>query len=902
MKLFISILIMASTSLLFASSSQKREKASSSIQNEAPSEKELTISGKPQLFTFPDGATLIVEEDHSAPVVSVQAWCNTGSIHEGTLLGAGLSHILEHMLFKGTKTRAPGVIAQQVQDQGGYINAYTSYDRTVYWIDMPSAGVSDAVDILADVMLNATLPLEEYEKEQEVIRREFAMGYDNPDRMSTELLFRTAFHVSPFREPVIGHLDIYNKLTRNDVMAYYKRRYVPNNLCFVVVGDVNAEKIRKQLGDFLEKYPRQALEPVLVKEEPPQLGKMTGRETFPTELSRLNMAWKAPGVTSPDAPAVEILASILGSGNSSILNQEVREKRELVHQIGAGFEPLTQQEGLFYVGAITDPGKRHAAEEAILEQVNLLLAHGVTSEQLVKAKKGILSGHLHALTTMRGRASDYGSSWLETGNPDFGKKYLEAINRVTLEDITRVSAKYLTEDGLTIASLDPLSSNAKDPSKKKDGDSRDGASKKNEQTVQRNVQKFVLPNGLRLLIGEDHRLPLVSMVATFRGGLLTENAQDNGLTHLMATTITKGTASKTAEQIAQTIEQVGGSIGADSSSNSFTVSVEVMKPDFSLGLDLLADVLTKATFPKEEVDREKLTQLAAIKEEDDQMTTTARNLLKKKLFGTHPYALRTMGTPESVISLTPELIQSVYKQFAVGSNGVLAIFGDVNAKEVLAMVTQAFAAMPAGALALQSPLIPQELTTSEVAQATQPKQQAVIMKGFLGASVTNPDRTALELLQTACSDLGSRFFNRIREKQGLAYFVGASNSMGLAPGAFVFYLGTDPQKVDLARHEFDDEINKLAADGLTQEELDRAKKKLLGAEAIQNQSNAFLAAQCASDELMGLGFDDYQHRFAAINAVSLDAIRNVTRKYLAVPGSVETIVAPAGNIRPTDRI
>ena len=137
---------------------------------------------KTQVFTFPNGLTLIVEENHSAPVASVQAWCKTGSIHEGKWLGAGLSHILEHMLFKGTTSRAPGVIARQVQDAGGYINAYTSNDRTVYWIDVPAKGAASAVDILADAMMNATLHEAEYDKEQEVIRREFAMGYDNPDR------------------------------------------------------------------------------------------------------------------------------------------------------------------------------------------------------------------------------------------------------------------------------------------------------------------------------------------------------------------------------------------------------------------------------------------------------------------------------------------------------------------------------------------------------------------------------------------------------------------------------------------------------------------------------------------------------------------------------------------------
>src|SRR4029453_9314035 len=195
-----------------------------------------------QKWILPNGLTVVVQEDRSAPVASVQAWCATGSIDEDQHLGAGLSHILEHMLFKGTKSRSTNEIAQKIQDVGGYINAYTSVDRTVYWIDVPKDGGTTALDILADAMMNSTLPPAEYQKEQEVIRREFAMGMDDPDRMASLLLFATAYHRHPFRFPVIGELEIYNQLTQEQVMQYYKTRYVPNNLTFVVVGGGNAEK------------------------------------------------------------------------------------------------------------------------------------------------------------------------------------------------------------------------------------------------------------------------------------------------------------------------------------------------------------------------------------------------------------------------------------------------------------------------------------------------------------------------------------------------------------------------------------------------------------------------------------------------------------------------------------
>lgn len=836
------------------------------------------LPGSPQLFILPNGATLLVEEDHNAPVVSVQAWCATGSVHEAAHLGAGLSHILEHMIFKGTTHRPPGAIACEVQEEGGYINAYTSFDRTVFWIDVPSRGAAKALDILVDAMMNANFPAEEYEKEQEVIRREFAMMEDDPDRKSTELLFKTAFQVSPFRHPVIGYLDVFNQLSRQDVIDYYKKRYVPNNLCFVVVGDVKAEEVHQQIVVLLKDSPRQALEPVFIEQEPPSVGVRLARETFPTELSRLNIAWKAPGLTSPDAPAVEVLAMVLGGGNSSLLNQEVHEKKALVHHIGAGLYTLNAHEGMLYVGAVADPEKRDQAEAAIFQEVKKVIQKGVTRAQLEKVKKGILSDHLHGLATMRGKASDYGSSWLCTGNPHFGKEYLAAINRVTLKDIHRVAAKYLVREGLTITSLDP-----KQVSLKAD-------SQKESQRREREVQKFVLPNGLRLLVCEDSRLPLVSMIALFRGGLLAEDSSNNGLTDLLASTITKGTKKRTAENIAQTIEQVGGSIGASAGNNSFSVFVDVMKSDFALGLDLLAEVLTEATFPASEVEREKFSQLAAIKAEEDQLLSKGRHLLYQKLFGSHPYARRLLGTVETVPKLNSAQLQALYQQGAVGQNGALAIFGDVKAKEVIKAVEKAFQKMPFGALMLQSPLAPKPLVKPLYEEVAEKKEQAIVLKGFLTASVTSPDRPALEILNAACNDLGSRFFNRLREQEALAYYVGASNFVGLAPGAFVFYLGTDPQKLSKARTLFEKEIRTLTEQGLTQEELNRAKKKIIGADAIAIQSNGSFASYCVSSELMGLGFDHYRRHEAEIEKVTLDQLNATIKKYLKVSGSAEVVV------------
>ncbi len=628
----------------------------------APAHLQATAAGTSPAITFPptsadkwvlpNGLTVIVQEDHSAPVASVQAWCATGSIDEAAHLGGGTSHLLEHMLFKGTKTRPANAIAQAVQDVGGYINAYTSFDRTVYWIDVPKAGVSAALEILTDAMMNSTLPPEEYAKEQEVIRREFAMGFDDPDRVSGQLLFATAYHRHPYRLPVIGLLDVFNQLTQEQVMQYYKSRYVPNNLTFVIVGDVNAKEVQQKLAALFQDYPAKSLPPVFIPKEPPQLGLREAHQEFATELTRLSLAWHVPEVTHPDVPALDLLATILGDGRSSRLYRRVREEAELAFGVSA-FSYTPGEPGLFGVDATTEPEKRAATQELILKIIEDIKENGVAAEELAKAKKISLSHHLSSLTTMRGQASDLGSNWLLTRNLNFTRDYLEAVQRMTTDDLRRVARTYLTTANLTIVSLNPQGALAA------------GAAPSVARAAGE-IQKLTLSNGLRLLVREDARLPLISMTAIFRGGLLAETAATNGISQLMAKVLLKGTTSRTAEQIADTIEAVGGCIGSEAGNNSFNVSMEVTQPDLRLGGELLADILLNATMPEEVVAREKEVLLAQLKEENEHLTSVARNILRKALFAGHPYGLRGKGSEDAIPKLTQKDLLAFRDRYLVG--------------------------------------------------------------------------------------------------------------------------------------------------------------------------------------------------------------------------------------------
>jgi zinc protease len=401
---------------------------------------------------------------------------------------------------------------------------------------------------------------------------------------------------------------------------------------------------------------------------------------------------------------------------------------------------------------------------------------------------------------------------------------------------------------------------------------------------------------LRLLVREDPRLPLVAMGAVFRGGLLAENPQDNGITHLMAKVLLKGTKTRTAEQIANEIEAAGGSISSESGNNSFGVSVDVMKPDLKLGVNLLSDVLLNATMPEKAIAREKEIQIAAIQQEEEQLTTVARNIMRQALFPQHPYALRSNGSVESVQRLAQKDLIEFRDRYVAAKNGVMYVFGDVKAAEVRQLVEQALGKVRPGALALTDARPSMPLGKPENVESRKDKAQGVIMVGFRGASLSSPDRYALELIDEASSDLGSRFFIRIRDQMGLAYYVGASQMQGLVPGLFSFYLGTDPQKIEPVKTALLDEIHKLANDGLTPEELARAKKKLIGQQEIANQSNDAFGYHCALDELYGLGFDYYKQLDHDVNAVTLENIKQVAAKYFRdQPYVLATVRPPEGS-------
>ncbi len=837
----------------------------------------LNAAGDTRLVTLDNGLTVIVREDHSAPVVSAQAWAKTGSIHEGDWLGAGLSHILEHMLFKGTESRGVGRIDQEVQEAGGYMNAYTSFDRTVYYIDVPNTGARVAVDILCDIMQHATLPEAELEKELDVIRREIDMGQDDPGRRASRRLFEIAYTTSPYRHTVIGYPDIFNELRRDDIVGYYRSRYIPANVFYVIVGDINADEVVTQVAEAFAANKAKPAPPLLIPAEPRQTAPREVVEEVPIQLGHLHYSWHVPDVRHPDLPALDVLATLLGSGRSSRLYQRIREGKGLVNSADAWTYTPTES-GLFGLSAVVNDDKFEPACEAVLAEVEELKDKAVESAELDKVVKQFISGTLGTRKTMEGQAQNLGDCWISVNDLDFSDRYLEDVKSVQPDDIQRVTNTYLQPANRTLYALLPEGGTP----------AKSGTHLRHETGP---IQKVEFPNGLTLLLKEDHRLPFVQLRGMFQGGVLAEKMGNSGITQLMAKLLVKGTAQRTGQQIAEQIENVGGGIDAYGGSNSFGISAEVMSEDAALGVELLADVILNPSFPADVLSRQREVQLAGIRAQDDKLLQKTFSLMRENLFGAHGYGLNSLGTQESVEALAADDLRVFHAQLAVPNNAVIAVFGDMDSAQVRADLETAFGLWKRGG----DYQVPKLLTGTQGKRRVadqKDKEQAVAVLGFHGCTFFDEDRYALELLGEACSDLGSRLFMRIREELGLAYYVGAQSQPGMTPGSFSFYAGTSPEQLAQVEEELMAEAMKLANDGLDAGELRRAKNKMIGARKIGRQDLGGLAMTAGLDELYGLGFDSSDEDETRIEEVSQESIQEVAQKYLDPERCVIAVMHP----------
>jgi len=819
---------------------------------------------KAETFTLSNGLTVAAKPLSGSGLVAIEMWVKGGLLAEGKYLGSGISHFIEHMLFKGTEKRGPGDIPKEIHRLGGELNAATSLDYTYYKIILPKEHLSKGLEILADAIQNPIFSEEEFIKERDVILKEINMGEDSPSKRLWKILFREAFISHPYREPIIGRRDFFENLTCNDLVSFYKSHYTPAHMVLAIAGGIDMSSIKGEVENYFKDWKTTSNFSFPSFHEPQQITSRKLIEHFPAKKAYFRMGFHIPGIESEDLYSLDLLAFILGNGRASRLYMEIKEKKALADSLSA-FSYTPSGQGIFGVDALTGPEKVGALEEAVLQEIEKIKRDGVEEKELERAKKIIQSEYKLSKERVASVAADIGYNKLILGDANFGSHYIERIKQVGKEEIKDIASKFLRQENLTICILTPEEKVARGPAS---GDSAEKA---------RIIHKYILPDNLVLLTCENKITPMVNLNLLFKGGVICEAKEKNGVFALLSKCLIRSTKKKEYLELHSEIESRGGSLSSYSGYNSFGLSFTLPREDLGWGIEILASLLREPLFKEKDIEKAKEELDASLKIEDDDILTRAFYLFREAIFNKHPYSWRDKGTEESLKKITREDIISAYKKFCFGQTPVLAIFGDINEKQTISLVERKFRFLKGSQTDFKEFPSPGELPRKK--DITLPREQAILVFGFPGVSVKDEDRFTIDVITTALSGQSGRLFTAVREKRGQAYFVGAFQIMGVVPGAIVFYTGTTSEKLDEVKKVMEREIERLKKGFLPQQEIEKAKENLIGKRRISLETNSSFGFDAALNELYGLGFNFYLNYERNIRKVDRVKIKKIAQKY-----------------------
>ncbi len=831
-----------------------------------------------------NGLEVYVAENHNSPVFTMRVYVHAGSIYEDEYLGCGISHYCEHLVSGGTTHRRSEADAQRITRAiGGAGNAYTTSDHTCYYISTSATYMDSVIDLLSDWVLNCAMDEHEVERENGVIQREIAMGSDEPGRVIGKIYNGAMFVEHPEHFPTIGYLELFQKLTRDDAVKYYERMYVPANMHVVAVGDFDADEAMAKIETAFEQYPYEAPYSVYVPVDGKQMGMKYVEDEMDVAMTYMTMGWRTVTIDNDDVYPLHVLARILGDGRSSRLYRTVKEDLNLVHTIEVGSYNPQYEAPDFTVHVTCDYEKTPAARKAIEDVIYALREDLVTRKEMEKAKTQIASEKAFGFQDVEDQAGTIGVDVLRTGNPDYTEYYLRRIDGVTREDVRRVVNKYLSEDALTVAVLKPT------------GATLELAEKQTEREEASPVKKVILDNGITLLLKEDHNVPLVNFRAYFRGGSSLEDATNNGAFNIMARMLRRGTRTRSAEEISEEVDGMGGQLYSGATEDYFSCNMNVLSNRFEDGMDLLADLIVNSEFADDEFQKEREHVVSMIKQRNDDWQEDGEVRMRKALYGDHPYGLDPLGEEPSVESLSRDDVYDLYAGYCAPANMVLAVFGDVDGDYAEAALTDAFGHFRRSGYTVPDVAGWDGLDEDVVSIQKSDRQQAVIFMGYPCMDLGSDDWYAMRVLDGVISGIGypGGWLHETLRGQQLVYIVHAWNYALRGKGYFAVMAATQPSTADSALAIIHEKIDKIRDELVTDDELEMAKRACnIMEELYYSQTTAAQASLAAQYEAVGLGYDHRSGFKEKIEAVSKEDVREVARKYLNRSATV--LVTPEG--------
>ncbi|NIA07575.1 MAG: hypothetical protein GWP14_08070 [Actinobacteria bacterium] len=823
-----------------------------------------------------NGLRVAIKENHSNKVVAVRLYVAAGSIYEGSHLGAGLSHVFEHLLHgAATANRTEKESQLLLEEIGAVSNAYTTLDHTCYHLAVTSEHMDTAVELLADWITAPIISPDSVARELGVVQRELEKDKDEPDRVLYNLAAENRYGQHPAAYPVIGYQPLVAALTRDDLLNYYHQRYVPNNVVVSIVGDIDARSALATVARQFAGFERRSIPPAVLPADTPISSPHTRTRYMDIPHVLINMAWPTVELTHPDLYALDTLDYILTRGESSRLAKRLKNDKSLVLSINSYSSTPAMYPGSFVIQARIEPAKLAKARQAIIDELEQLKANGVSKKELATAKRQKIADHISSLQTMQGQADQIGRDLLATGDAHFSDGYVDRIQEVTPEQILEVARKYLDPQKLCLTQLLPNSL----------GPDAAGAVT-TVKVLQDSSSMFTLPNGLRVILRPNHTVPLVSMQIYFRGGLLAENARNNGVGLFTAQASLKGTKRFSADEIAEFFDSRGGTISATSGNNTLFYTAQVRSDDFPKALDVFAQVACHPRFTAMEMEKLRPQLIGDVAALNENWHSEMQLFFRNEFFSKSPYKLLSDGSLDVLKTLKPEDLAAHHRKLAVGGNGVLAVFGDFDPDQAGELISRAFGSLPDGAKMTIPYIKPESFQSNRLAIKQTTKKVATVTIAFPGTVLTETeDRMALKVLDTIISGyrLPSGWLHaELRGKQ-LVYVVHAYEFSGLAPGYFAAFAACEPDKVNDVIEALERNLAKAAAGKFTEEELARAKGIIIAAEIIDRQTNADLASIAALDELYGLGYEHWQSLAERINAVTMAELKRVATKYLSQP-------------------
>lgn len=828
-----------------------------------------------QMYKLDNGQTVVVQEVKNNPIVTIDTWIKTGSIDEEDS-NNGVAHFLEHLFFKGTKTHEPGEFDKILETKGAITNAATSKDFTHYYITIPSKDFDLAMDLHGDMILHPLIPRKEMEKERKVVLEEISKDLNSPTKIMQDNLNSMLYTTHPYKRKVIGRSDVIETITRDQVLSFYNKNYSPSNMVTVIIGDVDANHaIEKTKEAFNAEYKKQTK--TIYTKEAPLTKQQKKVEYLDTESGYMVIGFRGTPIDDKDSYALDVLATILGDGRSSVLNQVLKEKKRIAFSVDAGNSTF-RDDGIFYISANYEPTKCKIVQDTIFNEIEKIQKNGVTDDQLKLAKNIIERSTYYSRESITNIATEIGYTMALTNDIKFYDTYLDNIKNVSKEDVKKVAEKYLGINRSAVSIVLPKSA------KEVPVASLTQQAPATAELVSENAQtqKYKLSDGATMLYTPNNVNDIIAISIYAKGGQLAE--QKAGTANLTATAMMRGTKNYTSLELSQVLEDNGIKIQPSASADAFVINVLTTKDEYDKTLELLNEVVNNATFEDYEIDKVKTEKLNTIKRNKDVSLQRAIEEYRDLIYQNSPYSISSKILEKNIPNITKEDIINYYNSIFAPKNLVISINGNIDKDKTIQDLNNIFKPKENTKnfdFAQYNSKIPTVTTPRQTIQKVPTTETAWILLGWQTNGVLNEkDYATLQVIDSLLgSGMSSRLFKDLREQEGLAYQLGSGYSPNVLRGSFLLYIGTNPQTLDKAKSGLFAEITRLKTEYVGDKELQDAKEKLLGNYVIGLETNLDKASNIGWYEASTRGYEFKDKYEKLINSVTDSDIIEIANKY-----------------------